>query len=112
MVVFDSVTANLYALDAQGHIFSSPGPSYSSWTPLPTTTCIGGTAQTFVYVVAKNKVVYGLGTHGTVWFDTATNNCWTQVGSKSTFAVSIATDNGETNGVWATDTSGHIWTAD
>jgi hypothetical protein len=113
-VVFDAVIPTLYALDSGGNVwYSASTTAPVGWQELATTRC-GGATQTFVQIAAKNGVVYGLGAEGKVWFYRPTvlsAPCWTQVGSKA-FAVSIATDNGDTTGVWATDTSGNIWTAE
>jgi len=38
-------------------------------------------------------------------------NCWSQVGTQGDFAVSIATENGNTMAVWASDANGLIWGA-
>lgn len=64
-------------------------------------------------IAAKNGIVYGLNSSGTVYYNNiTTTDCWAQVGTKTGFAYSIATDNGDFTGVWASDESGSIWTAE
>jgi hypothetical protein len=115
-VVVDAFYGTLYALDGSaggsGNVWKFPN-GQDTWQALGTTQCNSSPTelQTFVQIVVKNTVVYGLSTTGTVWFYTGTNGCWTQAGSKTAWATSLATDNGQTVGVWAVDTSGNIWTA-
>jgi hypothetical protein len=109
----DATTQTLYALDnaggTSGNVWVSSG---GTWSALGTTQCASpSTQQRFAQIVAKNNVVFGLGPYGTVWFYTTAHGCWTQVGSKTYWATSLATDNGETFSVWAVDTSGNLWTA-
>jgi hypothetical protein len=76
---------------------------------LPTATC-GGSSITFTQIAAKNNVVYGLTSSGTVWAPSTTADCWVQFGGGSHDFTSIATDNGNETRVWASDSNGNIWT--
>ena len=98
----------LYSLDNAGHIWVYQSPN---WVPITMLNCSGGNA-TFAQIAAKNGVVFGLNSRGTVFSNIGANQCWGEVGDKRDFAVSIATGNDlETSGVWATDGQGTIWVA-
>ncbi len=113
----DAFYGTLYGLDGSagtsGNVWKFVD-GQDAWQALGTTQCNSSPTQlqTLVQIVVKNTVVYGLNTAGTVWFYTDGNGCWTQTGSKTGWATSLATDNGQTVAVWAVDTSGNIWTAD
>jgi hypothetical protein len=117
-VVVDQATSTFYALDGAATTYGNVwGLLYglTPWVALNTYKCTNHSQnQSFALIAAKGGVVYGLGTQGTVWAYNAAlgANCWSPVGSKTNWAVSIATDNGDTVGVWASDTSGNIWNAD
>ena len=101
---------SLYALSTSGSVLAWE-VTFGEYT-LTDSACSGGTIS-FVQIAAKNYTVYGLDSSGSVWFLTPeTGTCWTEITEKTGFVVSIATDNGDFNGVWASDTSGNIWTAD
>jgi hypothetical protein len=117
-VVFDGVTNRVFLLDNASGTTGKVSAWVEflgrySWSPLTMTKCVGGGAISFAQIAAKNNVVYGLDEYGTVFFyPYGGANCWTQVGGLKDFAVSIATDNGWTTGVWATDAGGFIWSAE
>lgn len=85
-------------------------PASFGYTQLTTAKCSSGSVNPFVQIAVKAGVVYGLGEYGSVWANYS--SCWSQVGAKSNFANSIATDNGSTTAVWASDGSGNIWVAE
>jgi hypothetical protein len=105
----DSILGVLYGLDANGVVWT-----YQSNFPyeLPTSQCGSSAELFFVQIAAKNGIVFALNSPGTVWYFTTAANCWAKVGTMSDFAYSIATDNGDFTGVWASDTDGKIWTAE
>jgi len=107
-VTADSINGTIYALQSNGQIEIWEGGDEGSITDGK---CGGGTI-TFVQIAAKNNIIYGLNSLGTIFYYTYSANCWSQVGSKTDFAYSIATDNGDLTGVWASDASGIIWTAE
>ena len=105
-VTLDSVNQTLYALGESNHVWSWSG---SAWSEMVTTKCVGGGAFSPVQIAAQNNVVFGLAESGGVYYAT-TGSCWTQIGTGTSFE-SIATDNGDTVAVWATDSSGYVWVA-
>jgi hypothetical protein len=118
----DPVTGYTFFLDKNGAVWEvtpvwvelPPPPEFLGYSAaeLSTSKC-GGGSITFDLIAAKNGTAFGLASDGGVWYDSHSNDCWDEIGTR-TF-VSIATDNG-TSGVgyqvWASDSSGDIWYAD
>jgi len=109
-VIFDTVSGFPYELDNSGYVWAST-------TALTHNQCAPGKTITFVQIAAKNGVVFGLDSSGTVfYYGGVEGNCWAIVGngSKNDFAVSIATDNSAYSapGVWASDIHGAVWVAE
>jgi len=112
-ITADSITGELYILSTSGTLYIDFGGNEIF---LADTLCAGGDV-TFVQIAAKNATLYGLTGSGTVYYypNANSNNmsgCWTPVGTKTGFAYSIATDNGDLTAVWASDGSGAMWTAE
>jgi hypothetical protein len=108
-VTVDTVTDTFYALDSSGNVWQNGS---NGLVALTDDQCTAGKIISFVQIAAQNNVVFGLDDHGTVFFyGGVKGNCWSQVGTQGDFAVSIATDNGNTMAVWASDANGLIWGA-
>ena len=107
-VTADSIYGSIYVLESGGRVWIYEG---GDEVEITNAKCGGGTLS-FVQIAAKNGIIYGLDSSRTVHYYTYATNCWAQVGTKTGFAYSIATDNGDFAGVWASDGSGNIWTAE
>jgi hypothetical protein len=82
----------------------------SSWNNLGDAKC-GGGSLAFVQMATKYGTAFAMNWQGTVFWLPFLGTCWTQVGTKTDFASSIATDNGTFTSVWAVSQTGQIWTA-
>jgi hypothetical protein len=111
-IVRDSVTGNLFALgNTSGYPWQGAA---GGWEQLTSKQCNSNSTLVFVLLAAKNGVLFGMNQQGTVWYLGPGASCWAQVGTRSDWATSISTDNsynGGNIGVWATDQSGNMWTA-
>jgi hypothetical protein len=113
-LVTDAATESVYALDSSGNVWALAftSPTNYSWTELKHVNCSDGSATNFDQIAAKSSFIFGLGPGGSVYYYTSANGCWSPVGSKTKFAASIATGDDNFAALWATDTSGQIWTAE
>jgi hypothetical protein len=114
-ITVDSTTGAIYTIDqANLLVYKISG----STATLEGSEICGPEDYSAVQIAAKDGVIYMLGDNGgdpgtVYWYEPGSSTCWNVVGTKTNFALSIATDNNTSSGwdVWATDADNNIWLA-